>query len=53
MMIPVLAAAGAILLYNLSPALSAVNSNVRMAREIRLEKEKGVQAVSKWKKRAY
>ncbi len=47
MMIPVMAVAGAILLYNFSPALSAVNSNVRLAREIRLEKNKGVPAVSK------
>jgi formate hydrogenlyase subunit 6/NADH:ubiquinone oxidoreductase subunit I len=47
MLIPLMAVAGAILLYNLSPALSAANSNVRLAREIRLEKEKGVVALSK------
>jgi polyferredoxin len=47
MLIPVITVAGSFLLYNLSPALSAVNSNVRLAREIRLEKEKGVPALSK------
>jgi NosR/NirI family nitrous oxide reductase transcriptional regulator len=47
LMIPVLAAAFAILLYNAAPALSVVNNNVKLAREIRLEKEKGIKAVSK------
>ncbi len=47
LMIPLMAAAGAILLYNISPSLTIVNSNVRLAREIRLEKEKGVPAISK------
>jgi len=47
LMIPVLAAAFAVILYNLAPALSAVNDNVKLAREVRLEKEKGVKAVSK------
>jgi ferredoxin len=47
LMIPVMAAAGAVVLYNLAPALSTVNSNVRLAREIRLETEKGVMAISK------
>jgi NosR/NirI family transcriptional regulator, nitrous oxide reductase regulator len=47
LMIPVMAAAGGLLLYNLSPALSTVNSNVRLAREIRLEKEKSIEALSK------
>lgn len=47
LMIPVLAAAFAVLFYNLAPTLSAVNNNVRLAREIRLEKEKGIKAVSK------
>ena len=45
--LPVLAAAFALILYNLAPALSAVNDNVRLAREIRLEKEQGIKAVSK------
>jgi len=47
LMIPVLAAAFAVLLYNLAPALSLVNDNVKLAREIRLEKEEGIKAVSK------
>ena len=46
-LIPVLTVAGGLLLFNLAPALSTVNSNVRLAREIRLEKEKGVEAISK------
>ena len=47
MMIPVLAAAFAVILYNTAPALSVVNNNVKLAREVRLEKEKGIKAVSK------
>ncbi len=47
MMIPVLAAGFAVILYNIAPSLSGVNNNVRLAREIRLEKEKGIKAVSK------
>lgn len=47
LMIPVMAAAGGLLLYNLAPALSTVNSNIRLAREIRLEKEKSIEALSK------
>jgi polyferredoxin len=47
LMIPVLAAAFAVILYNLSPALSTVNDNVKLAREVRLEKEKSIKAVSK------
>jgi NosR/NirI family transcriptional regulator, nitrous oxide reductase regulator len=47
LMIPVLAIAGAIILYNLAPALSRVNKNSNLAQEIRLEKEKGIKAVSK------
>jgi NosR/NirI family nitrous oxide reductase transcriptional regulator len=47
LMIPVLAAAGAVILYNLAPSFSVVNNNVSLAREIRLEKEKGIKAVSK------
>jgi ferredoxin len=46
-MIPVLAAAFAVIFYNLAPKLAVVNNNVRLAREIRLEKEKGIKAVSK------
>jgi polyferredoxin len=47
LMIPVLAAGFAILLYNLAPSLSVVNDNVKLAREVRIEKEKGIKAVSK------
>jgi len=47
LMIPVMAAVGAIILYNLAPSLSAVNNTVRLAKEISLEKEKGIKAVSK------
>ncbi len=47
LLIPVLAAGFAIILYNLAPSLSAVNFNVKLAREIRLEKEEGTKAVSK------
>ena len=45
--IPLFAAAGAFILYNLAPALSGVNSNVRLAREIRLEKKTGIESLSK------
>ena len=47
LIIPLMAAAGAVTLYNLAPSLSVVNKNVSLAREIRLEKEKGIKAVSK------
>jgi formate hydrogenlyase subunit 6/NADH:ubiquinone oxidoreductase subunit I len=47
MLIPVMAFAGALLLYNISTALTITNSNVRLAREIRMEKEKGIEAISK------
>lgn len=47
LLVPVFAAAGGILLYNLAPALAGVNQDVRLAREIRLEKESGIEAVSK------
>lgn len=42
-----LAAGFAIILRNLAPALSVVNDNVRLAREIRLEKDHGIKAESK------
>jgi ferredoxin len=42
-----IAAGSALILYNISPVLSGMNKNVRLAREIRLEKEKGVAASSK------
>lgn len=45
--IPVLAAAFGLILFNLAPSLAVVNGKVSLAREIRLEKEEGVKAVSK------
>ena len=45
--IPLFAIAGAYLFKNLAPALSGINSTVRLAREIRLEKESGIEAVTK------
>jgi NosR/NirI family nitrous oxide reductase transcriptional regulator len=47
LLIPVLAVAGALILYNFAPAIAGVNKNVRLAREIRVEKETGIEAVSK------
>jgi NosR/NirI family nitrous oxide reductase transcriptional regulator len=47
LIIPVLAIAGAVILYNLAPSFAVVNNKVSLAREIRLEKEKGIKAVSK------
>jgi NosR/NirI family nitrous oxide reductase transcriptional regulator len=47
LLIPVMAAACAVILYNFAPSFSAVNDKVSLAREIRLEKEKGIKAVSK------
>ncbi len=46
-LILVLAAAFGLLLHNLAPSLSAINNNVKLAREIRAEKELGIKAVSK------
>jgi ferredoxin len=46
-LIPVLAAAFGLILYNLAPSLAVVNDKVSLAREIRLEKEEGIKAVSK------
>ncbi|HBC78408.1 MAG TPA: 4Fe-4S ferredoxin [Bacteroidales bacterium] len=46
-LIPFFAAGGAILFRNLSPVFAGLNGNVRLAREIRAEKENGVVAVSK------
>jgi NosR/NirI family transcriptional regulator, nitrous oxide reductase regulator len=47
LLIPFFAAGGAILFRNLSPVFAGLNGNVRLAREIRAEKENGVVAVSK------
>jgi NosR/NirI family transcriptional regulator, nitrous oxide reductase regulator len=45
--IPLFALAGGYLFKNLAPALSGINSTVRLAREIRFEKESGITAVTK------
>ena len=45
--IPLFATAGGFILYNLGPALSGVNGNVNLAREIRLEKKTGIESLSK------
>jgi ferredoxin len=46
LLIPFFAIAGSLILYNLSPALARVNNDVRLAKEIRLEKDSGVEAIS-------
>jgi polyferredoxin len=45
--IPLFAIAGGLTFHNLSPALSGANQTVRLAREIRVEKESGIEAISK------
>jgi polyferredoxin len=45
--IPLFAVAGAFLFKNMAPALSGMNSTVRLAREIRFEKESGIEAITK------
>lgn len=47
LLIPVFAAAGGLLFYNLAPGLARVHRDVRLAREIRIEKETGTEALSK------
>jgi NosR/NirI family transcriptional regulator, nitrous oxide reductase regulator len=47
LLIPVFASAGALIFYNLAPVLSRVNNDVALAREIREENEKGIEALSK------
>jgi NosR/NirI family nitrous oxide reductase transcriptional regulator len=46
-LIPLFVAGGSIIFRNLSPVFAGLNSTVRLAREIRNEKETGVVAVSK------
>jgi NosR/NirI family transcriptional regulator, nitrous oxide reductase regulator len=46
LMIPVFAVSGAFIFYSLSNALSGINSDVRLAREIRLENETGIESES-------
>ncbi len=45
--IPLFAVVGAYLFKTMAPALSGINSNVRLAREIRIEKETGIEAITK------
>lgn len=45
--IPLFAIAGGYLFKTMAPALSGINSNVRLAREIRIEMETGIEAVTK------
>jgi len=47
LLIPLFAVSGAVILYNLAPALAGANGYVRLAREIRTEKETGLESVSK------
>ncbi len=46
-LIPVFAVAGAFLLQNISPYLALVNKDVRLAKEIRIEKETGIESITK------
>ena len=45
-MLPLFAAAGGLILYNSAPVLASIHKEVRLAQEIRMEKEKGIEAVS-------
>jgi NosR/NirI family nitrous oxide reductase transcriptional regulator len=47
LLIPLFTVMGVFALYNLSPALSGVNSTVRLAREIRAEKKSGIESEAK------
>lgn len=47
LLIPVFAISGAYITYSLSSALAGGNSTVRLAREIRMEKETGLESVTK------
>jgi len=46
LLIPLFAVIGAYILYSLAPALAGINSEVRLAREIRIENETGIESVS-------
>lgn len=46
LLIPVFIAAGGILLYNSAPLLAGIHKEVRLAQEIRKEKETGIEALS-------
>lgn len=45
--IPAFAAAGGLIFYNLAPVLSGANRTVRLARDIRFEKESGIESLSR------
>lgn len=45
--IPLFAIGGAFLIRNLAPVFAGANQEVRLAREIRIEKESGIEAISK------
>ena len=45
-LVPFISALGSLILFNLSSSLAGVDNNVRLAREIRSEKESGIIAVS-------
>jgi ferredoxin len=47
LLVPLFAVGGAVLFRNLSPVFAGLNSNVRLAREIRAEKENSIVAISK------
>lgn len=47
LLIPLFAVAGGFLFYNMAPGLSKIHRDVRLAQEIRIENEKGIEAVSK------
>lgn len=47
LLIPVFTFSGALIFYNLGPSLARIDQNVRLAREIRIEKDTGIEAVSK------
>jgi ferredoxin len=46
-LIPLFAVAGGLLFRNLAPVLAGSNQGVRLAKEIRMEKESGIQSLSK------
>lgn len=47
LLLPLFSLAGGVILYNLAPSLATVNTNVRLAREMRSEKKTGIESVSK------
>jgi NosR/NirI family nitrous oxide reductase transcriptional regulator len=47
LLIPIFTITGGYLFYSFAPSLAVVNTNVRLAREIRIEKVTGIESVSK------